>query len=59
MIHEKREKWREERETEKDRKDIFKCNNITKKCAKWREVKREREGKRGSEIKKICFSEAI
>ena len=28
MIHEKREKWREERETQKDRKDIFKCNNI-------------------------------
>ena len=48
MIHEKREKWREERETEKDRKDTFKCNNITKKCAKWREVKieREREGVR-------------
>ena len=43
MIHEKREKWREERETEKDRKDIFKSNNITKMCAKWREVKRERE----------------
>ena len=53
MIHEKREKWREERETEKDRKDIFKCNNITKRCAKWREVKREREGKRVSETKKI------
>ena len=42
MIHEKREKWREERETEKDREDIFKCNNMTKKCVKWREVKRER-----------------
>ena len=37
MIHEKREKWREKRETEKDREDIFKCNNLSKKCAKWRE----------------------
>jgi len=57
MIHEKREKWREERETEKDRKDIFKCNNMTKKCVKWREVKRER-GKE-SEWDKEDFSEAI
>ena len=53
MIHENREKWREERETEKDREDIFKCNNMTKKCAKWREVKRERE--RVSETKKISL----
>ena len=53
MIHEKKEKWREERETEKDREDIFKCNNMTKKCVKWREVKRE--GKRVSETKKISL----
>ena len=53
MIHEKREKWREERETEKDREDILKCNNMTKKCVKWREVKRE--GKRVSETKKISL----
>ena len=32
MINEKREKWREERETqsEKDREDIFNCDNITR-----------------------------
>jgi len=50
MIHENREKWREERETGKDREDIFKCNNITKKV---REMERgkEREGKRVSETK--------
>ena len=30
MIHEKREKWREKRETEKDREVMFLCNNITK-----------------------------
>jgi hypothetical protein len=38
----KRERNGERKETQKDRKDKFKCNNITKKCAKWREVKRER-----------------
>ena len=55
MIHEKREKQREKRETEKDREDIFKCNNLTKKCAKCREGAKEREGKRVSEIKKISL----
>ena len=45
----KERKWREKRETEKDREDIFKCNNLSKKCAKWR------EGKRVSEIKKISL----
>ena len=49
MIHEKREKWREKRETEKDREDIFKCNNLMKKCAEWREGKRERGKERERE----------
>ena len=40
----KRERNRERnRETENDREDILKCNNLTKKCAKWREGKKERE----------------
>jgi hypothetical protein len=50
----KRERNGERKERQKDRKDIFKCNNMTKKCAKCREGKREVR-KRVSEIKKISL----
>jgi hypothetical protein len=40
MKRERNGERKERRNT--DRKDIFKFNNITKRCAKWREVMRER-----------------
>ena len=47
MINEKREKLeRRKRDTEKDREDIFNCDNITRQSAKQREGSKERDRKR-------------